>query len=407
MATTSSPPLTLHQVELAAKAKLSQHIYEFYASGSDDEEALRRNVDAFNRYGNPLTKFHSLFIRPRVLVDVSRVDTSTKLFGWSSPLPISIAPSAMQKLAGGEGELDVARAAASLGVNVTLSSQSTTSLEDVQAARQKVMRHARRQAPPPWMQLYLYEDVTKSVNLIRRAQAASYEALVLTVDTPVLGNRLAERRTAVSLPLGMSLPNTETPSNSNSKLPSVNRLLMNARTATEAADLLASAGSKMHSSSLTWAKTMSFLRGVTKMKIILKGIMTGEDAALAVEHGADAIIVSNHGGRQLSNTCATIEALPEIVDAVNGRIPVILDGGIRTGADVFKALALGADFVSIGRPVLWGLAYAGQNGVESVLHILEREFSRTMALAGVNKVADIKRDRLGVVARDGFGISKL
>ncbi|KAF5641932.1 putative L-lactate dehydrogenase (cytochrome), partial [Fusarium sp. NRRL 25303] len=372
MATTSSPPLTLREVELAAKTKLPQHIYEFYASGSDDEKALRRNVDAFNR----------LLIRPRVLIDVSRVDTSTKLFGWSSPLPISIAPSAMQKLAGGQGELDVAMAAASMGVNVTLSSQSTTSLEDVQAARQKVMRDTGRQAPPPWMQLYLYEDAKKSVNLIRRAEAASYEALVLTVDTPVLGNRLAERRTAVVLPPGMSLPNTETPSHSNSKLPSVNRLLMNARTATEAADLLASAGSRMHSSSLTWAKTMSFLRGVTKMKIILKGIMTGEDAVLAVEHGADAIIVSNHGGRQLSNTCATIEALPEIVDAVKGRVPVILDGGIKTGADAFKALALGADFVSIGRPVLWGLAYDGQNGVESVLHILEREFSRTMALAG-------------------------
>ncbi|RBA15414.1 hypothetical protein FPRO05_12488 [Fusarium proliferatum] len=397
MAMTLSPPLTLHEVELAAKAKLPQHIYEFYASGSDDEKALRRNIDAFNR----------LFIRPRVLIDVSRVDTSTKLFGWSSPIPISIAPSAMQKLAGGQGELDVARAAASMGVNVTLSSQSTASLEDVQATRQKAMRDAGRQAPPPWMQLYLYEDVKKSVNLIRRAEAASYEALVLTVDTPVLGNRLAERRTAVVLPPGMSLPNTETPSNPNSKLPSVNRLLMNARTATEAADLIASAGSRMHSSSLAWARTVSFLRGVTKMKIILKGIMTGEDAALAVKHGADAIIVSNHGGRQLSNTCATIEALPEIVDAVKGRIPVILDGGIRTGADVFKALALGADFVSIGRPVLWGLAYAGQNGVESVLHILEREFSRTMALAGVNKVADIKRDRLGVVARDGFGVAKL
>jgi (S)-2-hydroxy-acid oxidase len=205
----------------------------------------------------------------------------------------------------------------------------------------------------------------------------------------------------------MSLPNTDTPTTTPSNLPSVNRQLMNARTSDEAADLLASSGSRMHSSSLTWEKTMAFLRGVTKMKIILKGIMTGEDAALAVEHGADAIIVSNHGGRQLSNTCATVEALPEIVDAVKGRIPIILDGGVRTGADVFKALALGADMVSIGRPALWGLAYDGQNGVESVLHILERELSRTMALAGVARVADIRRDRLGVVARDGFGISKL
>ncbi|KAF5967085.1 putative L-lactate dehydrogenase (cytochrome) [Fusarium bulbicola] len=147
MATTSSPPLTLHEVELAAKAKLLQHIYEFYASGSDDEKALRRNVDAFNR----------------------------------------IAPSAMQKLAGGQGELDVAMAAASMGVNVTLSSQSIPFLKYVQATRQKVMRDDGRQASPPWMQLYLYEDVKKSVNLIRRVEAASYEALVLTVDTPVLG----------------------------------------------------------------------------------------------------------------------------------------------------------------------------------------------------------------------------
>lgn len=152
---------------------------------------------------------------------------------------------------------------------------------------------------------------------------------------------------------------------------------------------------------------MSFLRGVTKMRIVLKGIMSGEDAALAVEHGADGIIVSNHGGRQLSATCSTIEALPEIVEAVGGRIPVVLDGGVRTGADVFKALALGADFVQVGRPALWGLAYDGQVGVETVLNILERELSRTMALAGVKRVGDIKRESLGVIRRDGFGISKL
>lgn len=163
----------------------------------------------------------------------------------------------------------------------------------------------------------------------------------------------------------------------------------------------------MHSSSLTWAKTLRFLRSVTKMRIILKGIMTGDDAALAVEHGADGIIVSNHGGRQLSSTCATIEALPEIAEAVKGKIPVILDGGIRTGADVFKALALGADYVAIGRPALWGLAYDGQQGVETVMHILERELSRTMALAGVSSISEITRDRLGVKKRNGFGIARL
>lgn len=236
---------------------------------------------------------------------------------------------------------------------------------------------------------------------------ASYEALVLTVDTPVLGNRLTERRTAVVLPPGMSLPNTDNSNRTASNLPSVNRQLMNARTATEAHDLLQASGSKMHSSSLTWAKTLRFLRSVTKMRIILKGIMTGDDAALAVEHGADGIIVSNHGGRQLSSTCATIEALPEIAEAVKGKIPVILDGGIRTGADVFKALALGADYVAIGRPALWGLAYDGQQGVETVMHILERELSRTMALAGVSSISEITRDRLGVKKRNGFGIARL
>lgn len=236
--------------------------------------------------------------------------------------------------------------------------------------------------------------------------AAGYEALVLTVDTPVLGNRLAERRTPVVLPEGMSLPNGDKPSGSSSK-PSVNRQLMNARSSAEASALLTESGSSMHSSSLTWAKTMSFLRGVTKMKIILKGIMTGEDAALAVHHGADGIIVSNHGGRQLNATCATIEALPEIVAAVDGRLPVVFDGGVRTGTDVFKALALGADFVLIGRPALWGLAYNGQQGVETVMNILERELSRTMALAGVTCVSDITKERLGVVSRDGFGIAKL
>lgn len=239
------------------------------------------------------------------------------------------------------------------------------------------------------------------------SSAAGYQVLVLTVDTPVLGNRLAERRTAVVLPTGLGLPNLEEPFQSAKPEASLNRQLMNAESAAEAKALLATHGSRMHSSTLTWSKSIKFLREVTDLKIILKGIMTAEDAARAVEHGVDGIIVSNHGGRQLNGTCATIEALPEIVTAVNGRIPVILDGGVRTGADVFKALALGADFVLVGRPVLWGLAYKGRKGVEAVMHILERELSRTMALAGVTNVKEITRESLGVIAREGFGIAKL
>jgi (S)-2-hydroxy-acid oxidase len=182
---------------------------------------------------------------------------------------------------------------------------------------------------------------------------------------------------------------------------------MNARSAAEAKALREKFGAYMHSSSLTWTETIKFIRSVTSMKIILKGIMAGEDAAFAVEHGADAIVVSNHGGRQLDDASSTIEALPEVVAAVRGAIPVLFDGGIRTGSDVFKALALGADFVLVGRPALWGLAYNGRQGVEEVMQILERELSRTMALAGVTSLKDLSRSNLAVAKPGGFGLSRL
>ncbi|KAL1861241.1 hypothetical protein Plec18170_001756 [Paecilomyces lecythidis] len=205
----------------------------------------------------------------------------------------------------------------------------------------------------------------------------------------------------------MGLPNLDAGKRTAKAQPSLNRQLMNARSAAEAKALRDTAGSKMHSSSLTWEKTIKFLRSVTNMKIILKGIMTAEDALLAVQHKVDGIIVSNHGGRQLDSTSSTIEALPEIAAAVKKAIPVILDGGVRNGEAVFKSLALGADFILIGRPALWGLAYKGQEGVETVLNILERELNRTMALAGARNLAEITKDKIGVVAKHGFGVSKL
>ncbi|CAG9946132.1 unnamed protein product [Clonostachys rosea f. rosea IK726] len=388
-------PLTLDEVEAAAKKSLPRKIYDFYASGADGQRAVARNRYAFSR----------LFIRPRVLQDVSDVDTTVELFGVRSALPVGIAPSAMQRLAGGEGEIDVAKAAAGMGLNLTLSSQSTSSLEDVMQAKIDIEKGLP--GPPFWMQIYLHDDIQKSVPLIRRAEAAGYQALVLTVDTPVLGNRLAERKEAVVLPKGLSLPNLEKTTPGAKPQPSINRQFMNVRSAAEAKALRAAFGSKMHSASLTWERTIKELRKVTSMKIILKGIMTAEDAALSVQYGADAIIVSNHGGRQLDETCSTIEALPEVSGAVNGALPVIIDGGVRTGADVFKCLALGADFVLVGRPALWGLAYDGRRGVETVMHILERELSRTMALAGVRSVKEISRGMLGVANRNGFGVSKL
>ena len=241
--------------------------------------------------------------------------------------------------------------------------------------------------------------------------AAGYKALVVTVDTPVLGNRWNERKTPLVLPSRLRLANLEPVGSAERKLegrkPSLNRLLMDARTAEQAQTLIQSAGPSMHSSSITWASTLPWLRKVTNMKIILKGIMTEEDALLAVEHGVDGILVSNHGGRQLGCSPSTIEALPEIAKAVNGRIPILFDGGIRRGSDIFKALALGADFVLIGRPVLYGLGYKGREGVETVMHILERELSRTMALAGVTSISQIRSHSLGVSRANDMGISKL
>lgn len=196
------------------------------------------------------------------------------------------------------------------------------------------------------------------------------------------------------LPEGLRLENLEHDKVEGPRKPSPNRILMDARTLEQATNALREIGGKAHSASLTWESTIKFLRQTTKMKLILKGILAPEDAALAVEYGVDAIIVSNHGGRQLDCVPSTIQALPGVVQAVGGRIPVIVDGGIRRGSDVFKALALGADFVLVGRPALWGLASDGQKGVETVMNILERELSRTMALAGASNLREINSSLL-------------
>lgn len=189
-------------------------------------------------------------------------------------------------------------------------------------------------------------------------------------------------------------------------MPSGNRVLLDARTSKEAAEARKLIGGSLNSASLTWSTILEFLKKTTCLKIILKGIMTPDDALLAVEHSVDAIVVSNRGGRQLDGIPSTLEALPNIAAVVRGRIPVVLDGGIRQGSDVFKAIGLGADFVLIGRPVLWGLSWNGQRGVETVINILERELSRTMALAGASNVQEICSDLLGVASQT-FGVCKL
>lgn len=259
-------------------------------------------------------------------------------------------------------------------------------------------------SPAPWFQLYFLKSRDLTGGLVKRAEAAGYEALVLTVDTPILGNRLHERREPLQLPPGIAMANA--PARRAGGISKAG-LLLRARTAAEHRELVRQHADSLVDSSLDWAEVIPWLRSQTKMKIILKGIMTAEDAERSLEAGIDGIIVSNHGGRQLDGVSSTLEALPEIVDAVRGKIPVILDGGISRGSDVFKALALGADLCLIGRTALWGLAWDGQKGVEGVLHILERELARTMALAGAPSLGDISRSMLGRPKRDGFGISKL
>ncbi|KAL1297509.1 hypothetical protein AAFC00_005027 [Neodothiora populina] len=386
-------PITVAEIQGIAKHKLPSNVYNYYACGADEEKALARNQAMFDR----------LLIRPRVMMDVSHIDTSVSVFGRHYPCPIAFAPSAMQKLAGPAGETDVAVAAANLNLNMTLSSQSTTSLEDIAQIRCR-----KQEAPDQWFQLYLTKDPQQSISLIKRASAMGYKALVLTVDTPILGNRINERKTPLVLPEGLSLANfPENADSATPRRPTYERLLLDARTAAEAEEVIKTAGPILHSPCLTWHESISWLRSVTDMKIILKGIMTEEDAELAIKWGADALIVSNHGGRQLDGIPSTIEVLPAIAQAVRGRIPVVFDGGVRRGSDVFKAVALGADLVLIGRPVLWGLAYNGSKGVETVANILERELYRTMVLSGVTNIRNIRQSSLAVAKRDGFGVARL
>lgn len=358
----------------------------------------------------------------RVMIDVSDVDTTTQLFGVNYPFPIAFAPSAMQKLAHPQGEESVALAAHTLGINMTLSSQSTTSLEDIAE-----LMPTTPNGPERWFQIYMTQDPTLSIPLIERAASrllsiscqdyvrlmtfadAGYTALVVTVDTPILGNRINERKTPLVLPSHLRLANYTASKNTNTGIsePSRERKLLDAPTAAEAARISSEAKGAIHSSSLTWSDTISWLRRVTPLKIILKGVMTEEDAELAVQYGVDALVVSNHGGRQLDSSPSTLEALPSIAKAVKGRIPILFDGGVRRGSDVFKAIALGADIVLVGRPVLWGMTYDGQKGVELVAHILERELSRTMALAGATNIQSISRRFLGLRKENGFGLSRL
>lgn len=351
-----TPPLvSVPDYEQAAAKSLPLPAREYLNSGAADELSLRRNRAAFD----------DLLLKPRVLRDVSRLDISVELFGRTLEHPVFLAPTAYHKLFHRQGELATARAAAKAGALLCVSSFSTTSLEDI----------ARATTATKWFQLYMPPVREIPKDLVRRAAAAGYDAICMTIDTPVLGVRNREMRTGFGLPRGMHRENLR---------PYGISLTDSAHYSKSGAQLVGL------DASITW-KEVDWVRSLTKLPVVLKGILAPEDAKLAVEHGAAGIIVSNHGARNLDTTPATIEALPQVVEAVAGRIPVFLDGGIRRGTDILKALALGARAVFVGRPYLWGLAVEGEAGVHAVIRILVEELRAVMALCGRPSIASLDR----------------
>ena len=357
----SSPgeALSVFEFEPLAKKVLPPAHYGYLASGVDDDLTLRANREAFTK----------VQIRPRRLVDVSRVDLSTEILGTRWGTPIVLAPVGSQRAFHAEGEVAVARAAKAKGHLQILSTMTTASVEDVTKAREA----------PIWYQLYPTARWSVTEALVHRAEAAGCPVVVLTVDLPVISNRetaaklarLDERECGVCHGEGSASFRV-------GRKPMFDGLDVSGLT-------------ELNAPALTW-DIISRLKRVTRMKVFLKGIVTREDATLAVENGADGVIVSNHGGRAEESARGTLESLPEVVEAVSGRIPVLIDSGFRRGTDIFKALALGADAICIGRPYLWGLAAFGQPGVEAVLEILRKELALAMRLAGVTSIRGITRD---------------
>jgi 4-hydroxymandelate oxidase len=347
--------LSVDAFEHEAARRLERLAHDYYRSGSWGEQTVHANVEAWTR----------LWLRPRCMVDVQRRDASITLLGERLPSPLLVAPTALHRMAHDEGEVATARGAGACGVPMVLSSLSTCTVESV----------ARATRGPVWMQIYISQDRGFTRALAQRAEAAGCRALMVTVDTPVWGVRERDIHNGFRVPDGMRMANLERPGQPTGHT---------GRGIGEALGWTIDA-------SLTW-KDLEMLREAVQVPILVKGVLRGDDAVQAIEHGAAGVVVSNHGGRQLDGALPTASALPEVVQAVAGRVPVLVDGGIRRGTDMLRAIALGASAVQVGRPVLWGLATAGAEGVERVLRILMDEFSLAMALAGCADVASIRRD---------------
>ncbi|CAH3122285.1 unnamed protein product [Porites lobata] len=360
MADSLTEPVCLEDFESYARQNLPNHAFEFFAGGANEETTIRENVEAFKR----------LRIRPRVLCGISEVDLSTTVLGEKVSLPIGIAPTATQKLAHPDGEQATAKAASKAGTCMILSCVGSTSLEDVATMAPESVK---------WLQLYVLSSQEMTKKIVKRAEKEGYKAIVMTVDATVRGKRQKDvRNHSFLLPHLMNIPNVDPAKMADAKRSS-DFEKNKQRGSGFAFDNFAKT---LFNKSITF-ETIDWLKSITKLPVLVKGILTADDARKAVQHGVDGIIVSNHGGRQLDCVPATIDVLPEIVDAVNGKVEVYVDGGIRLGTDVFKALALGARAVFIGRPAIWGLAYKGEEGVTKVLDILKEELEIAMILSGI------------------------
>lgn len=370
--------VNIEDLRKSARRRLPRAVFDYIDGAAEDEVTLHRNQAAFER----------LTFRPRVLVDVSQVDQSTTVLGQRLRSPLILAPTGLCGMAAYRGEVLAARAAVRMGSIFTLSTMSAVSIEDV----------AREVPGPHWFQLYVWRDRDLTRSLVERAQAAGYTALMLTVDVPVLGQRERDLRNGATIPPRVTVRNAF---DSLQKIGWLWRMARNpwidfanvkgaARTSQSGAFALGRYVNEQFDPSVDW-HDLAWFRSLWSGPLAIKGIMTAEDARRAVDLGVNAVVVSNHGGRQLDGLPAAIDVLPEVVDAVDGRAEVILDGGVRRGSDVVKALALGARACMIGRPYLYGLGASGQAGAEQAISILRAEIARTLALLGRPTLADLDR----------------
>lgn len=346
--------VSLADLERAARDVLTGEIWDFLAGGSGTESSLVANRAAIER----------IFLIPRMLRDLTDTTTEVEVLGRRAALPIAVAPVAYQRLFHPEGELAAARAARDAGVPYTICTLSSVALEDIAAVGGR-----------PWFQLYWLREEKRCLELVRRAEDSGCEAIVFTVDVPWMGRRLRDMRNGFALPEWVTAANFDAGAAAHRRTQGVSAVADH--TAREFAPA-------------TW-ESVEAVRAHTDLPVVLKGILAVEDARRAVEAGADGIVVSNHGGRQLDGAVPGVEMLGEIAAAVGGGCEVLLDGGIRSGGDVLKSTALGASAVLVGRPVMWGLAAAGQDGVRQVLDLLADEFRSAMGLAGCESVSAARR----------------